>query len=258
MSHTSETPLTTQGDDLLHILLVDDHPTTRLGTRTLIAQVAPNIAVSEAGSAAHALRLLKEEHFDLVFLDIKLPESEDVGSLPAIQTGKDTLQRIRELDGPPVVIMSGETDRVLIEDMMALGAATFVPKSADVAVSLQAIRSALAGGVWLPSEMIGKGGDSPPPSATTLRAPPPKPITHLDLGITPREFDVLHHALNGLTPLKISRVLGINHDNVRRYMARLYEKFGTANQSSLHAYFAKTGQTLGILQTGKKKPPPSI
>ena len=60
---------------------------------------------------------------------------------------------------------------------------------------------------------------------------------------------MLRFALNGLTPLKISLTLGINHDNVKRYMSRLYEKFGTANQSSLHAYFAKTGQTLGILGT---------
>jgi hypothetical protein len=43
--------------------------------------------------------------------------------------------------------------------------------------------------------------------------------------------------------------LNINHDNVKRYMSRLYEKFGTANQASLHAHFAKTGQTLGILRT---------
>jgi DNA-binding NarL/FixJ family response regulator len=253
MSTSSETHPDSSSERSLRILLVDDHPTTRLGTRTLITQIASNASVTEAGNAAYALRLLEGEQFDLVFLDIRLPETEETASVAEIQTGKNTLKRIRELDGPPVVIISGETDRSLIEEMMKLGAATFVPKSADVAVSLQAIRLALNGGIWLPSEMIGKGGDSPPPSPTTLRAPPPKPITHIDLGITPREFDVLHHALNGLTPIKIASVLGINHDNVRRYMSRLFEKFGTANQSSLHAHFAKTGQTLGILQTAKNK-----
>ena len=51
--------------------------------------------------------------------------------------------------------MSGETDRGIIEDVMGLGAATFVPKSMDGAVTMEAVRRALAGGVWLPSELIG-------------------------------------------------------------------------------------------------------
>jgi len=131
---------------------------------------------------------------------------------------------------------------------MSLGAATFVPKSAALEVALEAIRRALCGGVWLPPEMIGKGGEEPPPTAQSLRAPLPRPITHTDLGISERQFEVLQLALNGYTPLKIALKLGINHDNVRRKMTKLYEHFGTANQSSLHAYFAKTGQTLGILR----------
>jgi DNA-binding NarL/FixJ family response regulator len=236
-------------------LLVDDHPSTRLGTRTLIIQAQPASEVVEAGTAAHALAQLHERAFHLVFLDMKLPESD--GAIETIETGKRTLARIREMDGPPVVVMSGERDRQLMEEIMALGAATFVPKSADVTVTMEAVRRALAGGIWLPPEMIGKGGASPPSATTALLRPLPPPISHTDLGLTPREFEVLRHALNGLTPLRISLVLGINHDNVKKYMARLYEKFGTANQASLHAHFAKTGQTLGILRSASKPARPS-
>lgn len=236
----------------LRILLVDDHPPVRFGTRSLILQTYPAAEIDEAGNAADALQVLERRTFDLVFLDLRLPERE--GTPELLEVGKQTLRRIRELDGPPVVVMTGEgRDRTLVEEMMAFGAATFVPKSAAIEVSLEAIRRALAGGVWLPPEVIGKGGDSPPRAAEVLRAALPAPITHADLGITPREFDVLRLALNGLTPLKISLALEINHDNVKRYMSRLYEKFGTANQSSLHAHFAKTGQTLGILRTLQSK-----
>lgn len=232
----------------LRILLVDDHPTVRFGTRSLILQAHPGAAIEEASNAAEALNLVRHRPFELVFLDLRLPEQDGMPEL--LEVGKQTLQRIREMNGPPVVVMTGEgRDRSLVEEMMALGAATFVPKSAAMELSLEAIRRALSGGVWLPPEVIGKGGDSPPRSAEVLRAALPAPITHQDLGITRREFDVLRLALNGLTPLKISLALDINHDNVKRYMSRLYEKFGTANQSSLHAHFAKTGQTLGILRT---------
>jgi DNA-binding NarL/FixJ family response regulator len=238
----------TPGSEALRILLVDDHPYVRKGTRDLITQTYPNSEISEAGNAADALKQLENEAFHLVFLDVKLPECD--GAVDEIEVGKRTLKAIRAMDGPPVVIMSGENrDRALVEEMMKLGAATFVPKSAAVELALEAIRRALTGGVWLPPEAIGRGGDSPPPSLESLRTPLPEPITHADLGISPRQFDVLRLALNGLTPIRIASVLGINHDNVKRYMTRLYEKFGTANQSSLHAYFAKTGQTLGILRS---------
>jgi len=235
----------------LKVLLIDDHPPLRLGIRSLIQQAYPGAEVAEAGDAEDALKALAAEEFDLIFLDAKLPARK--GEADLVETGKETLTRIREEDGPPVVVMSGESgNRALVEEMMGLGAATWVPKSADVELTLEAIRRAVSGGVWLPSEIVGRGGNSPPRAAQSLLGPLPQPVTHVELGITPREFEILRLALSGLTPLKISLTLNINHDNVRRYMTRLYEKFGTANQASLHAYFAKTGLTLGIL---KSRPP---
>lgn len=236
----------------LKVLLVDDHPPLRLGIRSLIQQSYPKAAVFEAGNAEDAFRLMAGEEFDIIFLDAKLPS--DKGQPDLVETGKDTLARIRKEDGPPVVVMSGESgNRSLVEDMLELGAASWVPKSSEVEVTLEAIRRALSGGVWLPPEMIGRGGNSPPPSTQALLGPLPAPMTHKDLGITPREFEILRLALSGLTPLKISMTLGINHDNVRKYMARLFERFGTANQASLHAYFAKTGLTLGVLRSSPEK-----
>ena len=235
----------------LKVLLIDDHPPLRLGIRSLIQQAYPGAEVSEAGHADEAFKAIAAEEFDLIFLDVKLPARK--GEADLVETGKETLTRIREEDGPPVVVMSGEgSNRPLVEEMMGLGAATWVPKSAEVELTLEAIRRAVSGGVWLPPEIIGRGGNSPPPAPQSLFGPLPPPVTHEELGITPREFEVLRLALSGLTPLKISLTLNINHDNVRRYMSRLYEKFGTANQASLHAYFAKTGLTLGIL---KSRPP---
>jgi DNA-binding NarL/FixJ family response regulator len=238
----------------LKVLLIDDHPPLRLGIRSLIQQAYPAAEVSEAGNADDAFKALAAEQFDLIFLDVKLPARK--GEADLVETGKETLTRIREEDGPPVVVMSGESsNRTLVEEMMGLGAATWVPKSAEVELTLEAIRRAFSGGVWLPPEMIGRGGNSPPRAAQSLLGPLRPPVTHEELGITPREFEVLRLALSGLTPIKISLTLNINHDNVRRYMTRLYEKFGTANQASLHAYFAKTGLTLGILKSRSPAPP---
>jgi len=236
----------------LRVLLVDDHPAVRLGIRSLIQQAHPGAEISEAGNADDALATLKKSEFDLVFLDAKLPAR--AGENDDIETGKRTLESIRESNGPPVVVMSAEShNRVLVEAMIASGAASWVPKTAELNVTLEAIRRALAGGVWLPPEMIGKGGTSPPPSSESVLGPLPKPVTREELGLAAKEFEVLRLALNGLTPVKIAATLGSNYDNIRKCMSRLYDKFGTANQASLHAYFAKSGLTLGILKSPPAK-----
>jgi DNA-binding NarL/FixJ family response regulator len=229
-------------------LLIDDHAAVRLGICSLILQAYAETEIQEASNSQEGLEKLQSGCFDVVFLDLRLPERPGVPE--SIDTGKSTLRSIRDMDGPPVVVMSGEVpDRHLIEEIMRLGAATFVPKSAPIEVTIDAIRRALAGGVWLPPGVIGKGGATPPPAPESIHGPLPTPITHTDLDLTVRQFEVLRLALSGLTPAKIALTLGINHDNVKHYMQRLYERFGTANQVSLHAYFAKSGQTLGILST---------
>jgi DNA-binding NarL/FixJ family response regulator len=235
----------------LHILLIDDHPPMRFGIRSLIQQTHPDTDIAEAGNAEDALTLLAKKKFDLVFLDVRLPMR--AGDNDEVETGKSTLVKIREMDGPPVVVMSAESqNRALVETMMSLGAATWVPKSSELNVTLEAIRRAVSGGVWLPPELIGAEGPSPS-AAETLMSPLPKPVTHEELGITPAEFDVLRLALAGYSAAKIALKLERNADNVRKRMSRLFEKFGTANQVSLHAHFAKKGLTLGVLNSQPAK-----
>jgi DNA-binding NarL/FixJ family response regulator len=251
-AHSENHSVGTRDSTRLRVLVVDDHPTVRVGMRSLILQAHEDTEIVESGDLQGAMSQLQSSQFHLVFLDMRLPETE--GAMENRDVGERALVAIRQMDGPPVVVMSGEAhDRAFVESVMKLGAATFVPKSAPVEVTLDAIRRALAGGVWLPPQLIGKGGATPSPSVLSLRGPLPEPITHKDLGLTAREFDVLRLALNGLTPAKIAATLQINHDNVKKYMGRLYERFGTANQVSLHAYFAKTGQTLGILRSLPKE-----
>src|ERR1700732_2847331 len=79
----------TSGAQKLRILLVDDHPAVRFGTRSLILQAYPHSEISEAGNAFEALEQLRQQNFDLVFLDLRMPERE--GALENLEVGKRTL-----------------------------------------------------------------------------------------------------------------------------------------------------------------------
>ena len=55
------------------------------------------------------------------------------------------------------------------------------------------------------------------------------PLGPKDLGVTPREFDILRLALQGNAPWKIAAILEINPVNVRRYLSKLYGGFMAAS-----------------------------
>jgi CheY-like chemotaxis protein len=83
----------TQESDLifgdLRILLVDDAPFNHLVMTEMIRKRIPHALVTSAESGNEALSILKEESFDLIVMDAKMPEMD----------GYETTQRIRKLDG---------------------------------------------------------------------------------------------------------------------------------------------------------------
>jgi DNA-binding NarL/FixJ family response regulator len=247
----------------MRILLIDDHGILRAGVRSLIQQVNSDVSVFEAACSDEALELVRQKVFDVIFLDLCIPRtrySEDL----RVENGLELLSlfkgdREEPLDQDmakritaPVIVMSGESERKFVDEVVRRGATSFVPKSASYEVMLEAIHRALHGGVYLPTLLVGKGGTIPEPDVRQLRRDEVTEITHKDLGITPREFDVLRLALQGNAPWKIAAILEINPVNVRQYLSRLYAKFGVIDLYGLQGLFAKTGQVFGVLLSSKE------
>jgi len=114
---------------------------------------------------------------------------------------------------------------------------------------LEAIQHAIERGVWLPLEITPIECIEQPPSIDSLLRDRPLSVTAADLSITEREFDVLRLAMQGNAPWKVARILGINPANTRRYLSRLYSRFGVIDLYGLQCHFAKTGQLLGIISS---------
>ncbi|MHB1233144.1 MAG: response regulator [Burkholderiales bacterium] len=233
----------------MRILLIDDHGILRAGVRNLILQAHRQAETIEAATANEGLQLAMAEALDLIFLDLRLPQ--EPGGVSSGEVGLNTLKQLHEMEkSAPVIVMSGEIlSKSAIERIMKAGAASFVPKVSSPEVMLEAIQRAIRGGVWLPPETTGVGGDVPPPSIDSLLRDPPPAVTAADLGITKREFDVLRLAMQGNAPWKVAKILEINPTNTRRYLSRLYNRFGVIDLYGLQCHFAKTGQLLGIISS---------
>lgn len=115
------------------VLLVDDEPQILRALKPALA--AAGYVVTTAENGATAMSHLATEGFDLVILDLGLPDMD----------GKDVILRIREWTETPIVVLSA---RNLEEEKIAaldLGADDFVNKPFGVGELLARMRAALRG-----------------------------------------------------------------------------------------------------------------
>lgn len=105
-----------------HILVVDDHRTTRLKLSLGLKQQGHTTAEAENGR--QALEKLLAESFDLVLLDILMPEMDGYQVLEQMKKN-NTLRDI------PVIVISAQDEVECVVHGIELGAEDYLPKSFD-------------------------------------------------------------------------------------------------------------------------------
>ena len=82
----------------MKILLIDDHLMFAASLSTMLSVMASVVHVQSAGEA---LTLVDRQGFDLILLDITLPDLDGIALLR---------QLVRRINKPPVLILSGSDD----------------------------------------------------------------------------------------------------------------------------------------------------
>jgi two-component system invasion response regulator UvrY len=120
----------------MRVLIVDDHAPVRRGVREALDRTLGQGVFGEAGGAAEALRLVEQEPWDVVLLDLSLPD----------RNGMETLQELRRLrPAVPVLVMSMHPESQYGPAARAAGAAAYLPKGSDPETIAAAVRQAVAG-----------------------------------------------------------------------------------------------------------------
>ena len=190
----------------MKILVVDDHPLVRDAMLHLLAPLADSIDMLEASDCATALALAREHHdIDLVLLDLNLPGIR----------GFEALDRLRQAHPAlPVVILSMHRDRATVVEAIRRGALGFIPKASAKDVVVNALRLVLSGGTYLPPEAVFDiAGAERESMHAPLASPPPRSLA--DLGLTPRQGQVLALIMRGHSNKEICRALDIAERTVK-------------------------------------------
>ena len=201
----------------MKVLLLDDHVLVREAMRGVIAELQPGAVVIEAATCVDGLSLMQQHaDVDLVMLDIGLPD----------RNGFEALEELRvRYPATSVVMLSGSNDRDSVAAALAKGALGFIPKSASRDVLVNALRLILAGGIYIPPEIL---IDSQPVSAP---ASPAERRSPADLGLTPRQVEVLALMMQGKSNKLICRTLDLAEPTVKNHVSAILKALGAVNRT---------------------------
>ncbi len=203
----------------MNLLLVDDHALFREALRALLGQVSPEVIVFEAASVQAAIDACGSTAFRMVMLDLGLAQSDGIA----------TLQQFRSAcPDVPVVVLSGDQDAALIRDAIEQGAAGYIPKSHTSEQMIGALRFVVAGGVYLPPEVL---------------QPSERPAA--DIGrfalLSPRQQQVARLLLQGQPNKSIACELALSEGTVKAHVSAIYQIIGARNRVDAVTLAARHG-----------------
>jgi len=118
-------------EKMTKILIIDDEAPIRRVLRDILEN--ESYQVEDAGTGKEALQLVKEQDFDAIFCDIKMPEMD----------GIEVLDTIRQESDVPVIMLSGHGTIETAVEAIKKGAFDFIPKPPDLNRLLITLRNAL-------------------------------------------------------------------------------------------------------------------
>lgn len=205
----------------MRILVVDDHPLVRDAMSRIVVELAPAAEVLLAADCARGLELARESpDIDLVLLDLNLPGVRGFEGLEQFR---------REHPALPVVVVSMYQDGDTVREVIRRGAMGCIPKACSKEVILGALRLVLSGAVYVPSQAMAEDHDamaaqSPGRAAVSLSKLG-------ELGLTPRQGQVLALMMRGCNNKEICRELGLAERTVKLHVTAVLNVLRVASRT---------------------------
>ena len=204
----------------MKLLLADDHALLREGLAAVIAQMDEISDVIQQGSGADTIAAIaNDELIDIVLLDYDLG---DIDGITVLNNIKSTNPEI------PVVMISAHQDAELIRRALNHHASGFITKTSTSEVMISAIKLVLAGGIYIPSEILSPTATTIKPAATQHLAS--KPLTR-EYQLTERQMDVVKELGKGLSNKEIARNLDMSPSTVKVHIAAILKEFEVKNRT---------------------------
>ena len=199
------------------ILIVDDHAVVRGGLRQFLASTDDLEIAAEAATGFDALALIPGGDWDLVLLDMSLPDIN----------GLELLKRIKRMRANlPVLIFSMFSEAEFAIPALDAGASGYLNKDSPPYQILSAIRTVVDGGRYVSPSL---GEQLLSGVASSGQKAPHETLSR-------REMEVLLLLSKGVTLTRIGDSLHVSVKTVSTYRTRILEKLGVKSNAELTRY----------------------
>ncbi len=204
------------------ILLVDDHKIVREGLKNLIEIETGLVVADEASSGTEALQLIRQNEYDVVVLDISMPD----------KNGVDTLHDLKHIAPDlSVLVLSGYAEEQYALNLMRAGCKGYLSKDTDSDEIIKAIKTIANGKKYISAELAEL-------LSNELSHPSEKQLHET---LSDREFQVFFKLASGQSPTEIANELHISIKTVSTYRSRILEKMNLSSNADLTYYAIKYG-----------------
>ena len=205
---------------MIKILIADDHTIVREGLKQIIVNTAGMVVTGEAANGQETLDLIRKNNFDVILLDIAMPEKDGLAILKQLKREKIEL---------PVLVLSMHPEEQYAVRVLKMGAAGYLTKASASDELIKAIRKISTGKKYISDSLAEK-------LALDLDIDTEK-LPHEYL--SDREFQVMCMIASGKTVTNIAEELSLSVNTISTYRVRVLDKLNMTTNSELTRYAIK-------------------
>jgi DNA-binding NarL/FixJ family response regulator len=203
---------------MIRILLAEDQAMVRQGLKMMIETDTEMRVTGEAGNGKDAVKLCETQSFDIIVLDIRMPEMNGLEAARII--------RYRWPKSKVLMLTTFNDDQYALE-ALKLGANGYMLKDAEPEALIRSIRSCLSGGLSLQDDVAAK---------VIPQLLKHNVETKVDASITPRELVIIRLIGVGRSNQEIANELGLSVGTVKNHVSLIMDKLELRDRTQLAIY----------------------
>jgi len=206
------------------VIIADDHPVVCKGLKEILLENFDEVMVDEAGTGRELMEKIRKNNYDLVLLDISLPDANGLDVLSDMRKRRPRL---------PVLVISVYPEEMYAVRALRTGAQGYLTKQSASEELVKAVRRVASGKRYVNPAfalrmVVDFESDSERPAHEKL---------------SNREFQVMRMFGSGKTVKEIADELNLSINSIRTYRVRIMEKIGVRGTKGLIRYALMHGLT---------------
>jgi two-component system, NarL family, invasion response regulator UvrY len=193
------------------LLIVDDHAIVRTGLKMVVQDFLAHCNIDEAEDGDSAFAKVRSQDYDLIMLDVNMPNTDSFGLVTSILTLKP---------GAKIIMFSMNAEEIYAKRYLKMGAMGYLRKDAPGDEIQKAIQTVLNDKKYISEELSQKLLNE-----MNVKGEDENPFDKL----SPREFEIVQHLANGESVAEISKKLSLHTSTIGTHKARIFDKLQCHN-----------------------------